>query len=61
MKKTITTKKKEEEYWKCNRCRITSETKDRMCPCPRGGCEANVIGKIVTTTTKEIILTKKTK
>lgn len=61
MRKTITTKNKEEEYWKCNRCRITSETKDRMCPCPRGGCEARLVGKIVTTTTKEIILTKKTK
>ncbi len=44
----------------CNRCEITSINLDgRMCPCPRGGCEAEIIGeKIMTTQIKEIPQTK---
>lgn len=39
----------------CNRCEITSTTEGRMCPCPRGGCEAEIIGeKIMITQIKEI-------
>lgn len=28
-----------------------------MCPCPRGGCEAEIVATVVTTTTKEYITT----
>ena len=38
----------EEEYWWCDRCEI-DDTGDRMCPCPRGYCEAEPIGKIIIT------------
>ena len=38
-----------EDYWECGRCDITSEHPDRMCPCPRGGCEAEVVGAKITT------------
>lgn len=39
---------KEEDYYSCNSCNITSQTKNRMCPCPRGGCEAKIVGTIIT-------------
>lgn len=46
--------KGENDYWECERCQINTLTKDRMIPCPRGGCEAEVTGEIVTT----VVLTK---
>lgn len=54
----MTKKVEKTEIWGCDRCKITSESKDRMCPCPRGGCDAEIIGEKIVTT--EIIL-KKTK
>lgn len=50
----IETKKEVEDYYKCNRCDINSLTKGSMCPCPRGGCEAKIVGTIVTTINREI-------
>lgn len=50
-------KVKKENIYACKSCRITSETNGRMCPCPRGGCEATQIGKKIITT--EIIINKK--
>lgn len=43
------------DYYECDRCDINSEHENRMCPCPRGGCEAEVVGKkkVVTTITKK--------
>ncbi len=38
-----------EDYWVCNRCKINSNTKGRMIPCPRGGCEAKLKGQIIIT------------
>jgi hypothetical protein len=43
-----------EDFYYCKRCDISSEHGKRMCPCPRGGCEAEVVGKKITTI--EIIL-----
>ena len=48
---------KKEDIYGCESCEITSETKGRMCPCPRGGCEAEIIGEKIVTT--EIIINKK--
>lgn len=42
-------KEEEEDYYSCSRCNITSKTKDRVCPCPRGSCEAKIIGTLLTT------------
>lgn len=42
------------DYWECERCKISSIHPSRIIPCPRGGCEAKVTGKITTT----IVLTK---
>lgn len=44
------TKTKEVDYWTCDRCEINS-LGEQMCPCPRGSCEAEVTGKVITTTT----------
>lgn len=44
------TKSKVKDLWSCERCNINSTTKDRMVPCPRGGCDAEVIGRIETIT-----------
>jgi hypothetical protein len=44
-------------YYKCSRCKIDS-LGDSMCPCPRGGCEAKLAGKIVTKTTTTFIKIK---
>ncbi len=52
--KPFKTKVKKTDVYGCERCKITSETKDRMCPCPRGSCEANIIGKKIATT--EVLL-----
>lgn len=43
------------EYYECDSCKTTSETKDRMCPCPRGGCEAKLKGQITIEKTIELI------
>ena len=43
---------KEEDYWECDRCHINN-LGERMCPCPRGGCEAEPIGVIVTSVRKK--------
>ncbi len=61
---------KKKDYWVCDRCEINSKTKDRMIPCPRGGCEADVKGEIIITeelrlfpediSSKAIILSNKT-
>jgi hypothetical protein len=42
---------KKEDFYSCRRCNITSETKGRICPCPRGGCEAKITGTLLTTKT----------
>lgn len=50
-----TLKVKKEPILKCNRCEIDSiHNPDRMIPCPRGSCEAEVVGTLKIT--KEIIL-----
>jgi len=41
--------KKNTSYYECKRCDINSMT-HRMCPCPRGGCEAVRLGHVETTT-----------
>ncbi len=41
---------KSDDYYTCKTCEINSETKGRMCPCPRGSCEAIITGTIKTTT-----------
>lgn len=33
-----------EKVYGCERCKISSLTEGRWCPCPRGGCDAEVIG-----------------
>jgi len=43
----ITTTSK--DYYECPRCEINSLTEKRMCPCPRGSCEAEIKGEIKTT------------
>ena len=43
------------DLWYCERCNITSLS-ERMCPCPRGGCEAEIIGKVKES--REISITK---
>ena len=48
------TKIKEEDYYECKSCKINSLSK-RWCPCPRGGCDALIVGTI--RTTKELITT----
>jgi hypothetical protein len=40
-----------DDYYECPRCKIDSLTESRMCPCPRGGCEAIITGTITTTKT----------
>lgn len=47
-----------EEYFECKRCNISSETQGRLCPCPRGSCEAMLTGEVVTTIVKTIIKTE---
>lgn len=45
---------KKEDFWSCEKCGIDSNTKGRMIPCPRGFCDAEVIGEITITT--EIVM-----
>lgn len=35
------------DYYVCDRCEITSETEGRMCPCPRGSCDAEKKGEVI--------------
>lgn len=45
------------DYWKCDRCgNTTRNSKGTMIPCPRGGCDAKIIGEIITKTETEIRL-----
>lgn len=37
------------DFFYCERCKISSDTERRMCPCPRGGCEARIVAKVITT------------
>ena len=39
----------EEDYYTCKRCEIDSLENSRMCPCPRGGCEAKISGTVIKT------------
>jgi hypothetical protein len=41
--------KKIKNYYECKSCKINSLTGGRMCPCPRGGCEAEKVGVVKTT------------
>lgn len=53
--KTIASTKtttKTKDYVYCERCEIDNSG-SRMCPCPRGGCEAELKGEYIITTTKE--------
>jgi len=59
MKRAPSKKVKTELYLECPGCNINSLTKDRMCPCPRGECEAEVVGKIITTV--EVVINEKKK
>ena len=57
-KQTPSKRTKTEGYYECPRCNINSLGR-QMCPCPRGSCEAELVGKVVTIV--EVILTKKKK
>ena len=46
-------------FYKCERCNINSNVGSRMCPCPRGSCEAICVGEVKTTVITEIILKPK--
>ena len=39
--------------YECKSCEIDSLTGNRMCPCPRGSCDAVVVGKLQTIRTYE--------
>jgi hypothetical protein len=47
-------KSKSKDYYTCERCELTSETKGSMCPCPRGSCEAKIAGTITKITITSI-------
>lgn len=47
-----TTNTKIKDIWKCDSCEISSNTKGRMIPCPRGGCDALIVGKTTIVTVK---------
>ncbi len=32
------------EFYYCNSCKIDTDTKDRICPCPRANCKAELLG-----------------
>lgn len=45
------------DVYYCDRCNISSDTSRRMCPCPRGGCDAEVVAKrMITTITETLVL-----
>lgn len=48
-----------QDLYHCSRCSISTFTKDRMCPCPRGGCDAEVVGTIIKESSRTIKLNKK--
>ena len=50
----IMKKIKKDDYYECLSCKINSTTKDRMCPCPRGNCDARITGTLIITTIKQI-------
>jgi hypothetical protein len=50
-------KRTEEDYFKCERCNIDS-LGERMCPCPRGSCDAVLSGTVTTVVTLNDVLTK---
>lgn len=50
---------KTKDFWACERCKITSNTKGRMIPCPRGGCDAEVVGTTEIITCKQFTPNKK--
>lgn len=51
----LSTDIEELDYYECPRCELNSEDKEgNMCPCPRGGCEAKIIGTITKTTITEL-------
>ena len=54
------TKIKKKDFYYCGRCKIDSLTKGSMCPCPRGSCEAAIIGTVIkeTKTTIDKTLTE---
>jgi len=38
------------DYFECERCNHSSENiENLMCPCPRGSCEAEFMGKVIIT------------
>lgn len=41
---------KQTPFWECNRCKKNSINNPEYgsCPCPRGSCEAEITGKVVT-------------
>lgn len=53
--KTKTTLK---DLYYCPMCKISTLTSHRMCPCPRGSCEAYFAGEITTVTTRSINIFK---
>lgn len=50
---------KRKDYFECKRCEINTETVGRMCPCPRGSCEAVHKGTVIIT--RSIKLNKNSK
>lgn len=51
---------KKRNYWHCPRCNISSNTKGRMIPCPRGGCEAILVGQTTISEITTMYITRKT-
>jgi hypothetical protein len=47
------TKSKTIDVYECKSCEIDSLTGNRMCPCPRGSCDAVIVGKLQTIRTYE--------
>lgn len=48
------TKGKTKDLYECPRCQINCMTKGDMCPCPRGRCEAAIVGTVTITKTYEV-------
>lgn len=49
----------EDDFYYCRRCEIYSKNSENsMIPCPRGSCEARIIGTAITTTLINQSLTK---
>jgi len=40
---------KQRDLWECPRCKNSSLDEDECCPCPRGSCEAEITGLVITT------------